>query len=72
MWMSSVPLTASIAPAWKTPDLSATWRYRRRFLGFGVSGLVRSWYLVLRAMIAFVPSPMASRNAASNELRFPM
>ena len=37
-------MTTSVAPGAKTLDRSATSMVRQRLLGFGVSGLVRSWY----------------------------
>src|SRR5919204_1440781 len=66
---SDLPLTASIAPGAKTPDLSATSTYLGRLLGFGVSGLLRSWYLTSTPTTPRVPSPRLSTNAASNARR---
>jgi peptidoglycan hydrolase-like protein with peptidoglycan-binding domain len=43
MWMSSVPLTASIAPGPKRPDVSVIWRYRGSRLGFGGCGLLEEF-----------------------------
>jgi hypothetical protein len=39
-------LTASTAPGLKTPDLSPTLTLRGMLLGFGISGLAHSWYLM--------------------------
>src|SRR4029077_8250066 len=66
---SVLPLSTSTAPAAKAPDLSATSRLRGRLLGFGVSGLPHSWYLLATPTIPFVPSPRSTTNAASNARR---
>src|SRR6266576_1689387 len=66
---SVLPLSTSTAPAAKAPDVSATSRLRGRLLGFGVSGLPHSWYLVLTPTIPFVPSTRSSTNAASKSRR---
>ena len=62
-------LSSSTTPGPKTPDLSATSMYLKRLLGFGVSGLAHSWYLVSKPTIPSFPSPRSRTNTASNAQR---